>query len=406
MKSITFDELDELVAGAQQFVGQPVSDVIFGSDVLLISFYVNNTNHWLVADISKRGPFFLVGEGLLSFIKKQQKPLSLFLTKRLRGSEFLSIRRQEELGRVLVLEFTDCELELHLMTSVKNIIARSDGKQLSANKVKDIEPVVAKLDSRPVRGAKELFCDWKSLYSSKKTSQAEALQKDFDKELRKKNSTHKKLIARLKDLKKKKWHHFAEELSEQREQLDVSKYEGFFDSTKSVDENISVAYTKAKAEAGKIKGTQERLDLLDEEIESFTLKSFRKKKPRASLLEGAKGRTKKINDKITIYVGKSAKDNLLLLRKAKPWHIWLHLKDIPSAHAVMSLDKTQAVTKDLLDEAALWLLKCSLSDKQYKNWQGVKCEVLQAQCRYVVPQKGGKLGQVYYKNESTFVVIL
>ena len=98
-------------------------------------------------------------------------------------------------------------------------------------------------------------------------------------------------------------------------------------------------------------------------------------------------------------IGKSAQDNLQILRKARAWDLWLHLKDFPSAHAVIFREKKQSVQDEDLRQVASWLVRLSLSQKLIV--EGSVFEALCTECRFVKPIKGHP-GLVNYQNERTF----
>jgi predicted ribosome quality control (RQC) complex YloA/Tae2 family protein len=97
-------------------------------------------------------------------------------------------------------------------------------------------------------------------------------------------------------------------------------------------------------------------------------------------------------------VGRSAKDNLSLLRAAKPWDIWLHVKDVPGCYGLLRRNKNQEIPEALLQEAARKVVDFSLKAKRTLR-EGERFEVLVAECRYVRPIKGDHIGRVRYSNE-------
>jgi len=61
-------------------------------------------------------------------------------------------------------------------------------------------------------------------------------------------------------------------------------------------------------------------------------------------------------------LGKSEKGNIELLKNAKARDIWMHLKDRPSAHVVISTDKQQ-LPQCLLETAAKLCVDFSVFEK-------------------------------------------
>ncbi|MBY0386123.1 DUF814 domain-containing protein, partial [bacterium] len=104
------------------------------------------------------------------------------------------------------------------------------------------------------------------------------------------------------------------------------------------------------------------------------------------------------------FIGKSAEDNLKILRKSKAWHLWLHIKDLPGSHGIIAFDKSVKVPLEIVREVALWVVEQSLSAKQRESWKGVKCDVIYCECRFVTPIRGDKLGRVTFKNEKAISI--
>jgi predicted ribosome quality control (RQC) complex YloA/Tae2 family protein len=94
----------------------------------------------------------------------------------------------------------------------------------------------------------------------------------------------------------------------------------------------------------KIESSEEKI--LDQEKRISDLKkgdvvNMRPGQQRNSLLKeaGSSGQTLALSSGHSMYVGKSAKDNLAVLRRAKSWDIWFHLRDIPSTHAILTRNR-------------------------------------------------------------------
>ena len=184
----------------------------------------------------------------------------------------------------------------------------------------------------------------------------------------------------------------------------------------SVSKNMQACFEKAKNAKSKIKGALERKAVVEAEIKALNnlteiqfekeLKRMADKKNQAPA-RAIEGRFRKLllNDQnVTCYMGKSAQDNLDLLRKAKAWDYWMHLKDYPSAHAVIHRQKDQVVSDQDLIKCAGWLVKEGLNQK--KTQMGGRFAVVMAECRHVRPIKGDKLGRVTYQEGREFLIAL
>lgn len=117
---------------------------------------------------------------------------------------------------------------------------------------------------------------------------------------------------------------------------------------------------------------------------------------RSSRDEGsANMRTLRLASGLVAFIGKSAADNLKILRQARAWDYWLHLKDGPSAYVILKRDKGQTVSDQDLREAAVWLASQS---KVGKIGEEVSADVVVVECRHVKPIKGDRLGRATYQN--------
>ncbi len=79
-----------------------------------------------------------------------------------------------------------------------------------------------------------------------------------------------------------------------------------------------------------------------------------------------------------VMLGKSERGNILLLKKARAKDIWLHLKDRPSAHVIITTDR-QSLPKDIIYEAAKLCVNFSVFEKgrylvDYTNRREVKVQ--------------------------------
>lgn len=120
--------------------------------------------------------------------------------------------------------------------------------------------------------------------------------------------------------------------------------------------------------------------------------------PHKGLLEKAQaqGRRLELNDNLFAVIGKTAKDNLSILRKAQAWDLWLHLKDFPGAHAIITRPRNYEVSLAQIQKVATWVIKESFKNRNID--MGEYFEVLIVETRYVKPIKGDKLGRVTYQN--------
>ena len=181
------------------------------------------------------------------------------------------------------------------------------------------------------------------------------------------------------------------------------------DRSESLSWNIEHCFAKAKQLVSKKEGARERLEELVQEIASLEKAKFTEKAQKNQLVDlmqktEARGRKLHLESGALAYCGKSAADNLALLRQAKAWDYWLHLKDYPGAHAIIHRQRDQEVPVGEIQEVASWVARESLSSKSLLV--GQKVAVVMVECRFVRPIKGDKLGRVTYHGEKTFNLTL
>ena len=180
------------------------------------------------------------------------------------------------------------------------------------------------------------------------------------------------------------------------------QYARLIDPSQSLAWNIENCFEKDKKNKSKIAGTDDRIATLKKEIERLeSVNIVQAPKPQSqSLLKVAevKGRTYDVQGH-KLYLGKSGKDNLKILRQAKPWFHWFHIKDYPGTHGILECQKKEKLSLPLLKEAAQVVLKQSVP----KGASGA-FDVLVTECRYVRPVKGAKAGQVTHSNSQVLRV--
>ena len=115
-------------------------------------------------------------------------------------------------------------------------------------------------------------------------------------------------------------------------------------------------------------------------------------------------RKKMIDEELDVvcYIGKSAQENVKLLKAAKSWHIWIHLKDYPSAYGILFYGKNLKLSDQHIRAASQWFVEESFRHK--KETPGTKVKVIFAECRYVKLIKGDRLGRVTYSLAKELVI--
>ena len=157
---------------------------------------------------------------------------------------------------------------------------------------------------------------------------------------------------------------------------------------------------------GKIKYDLEKIvedEVKGQDLENKRNKALKSKLPQKEDLQ-IQTRKKVVDEGLDIigYMGKSAQENVKLLKAAKPWSIWIHLKDYPSAYAIIFYGKTVKLSDQHIRTAAQWLVEESFRNK--KETPGYKVKVIFTECRYVKLLKGDRLGRVTYSLAKELVI--
>ena len=181
------------------------------------------------------------------------------------------------------------------------------------------------------------------------------------------------------------------------------------DRDQSLAWNIQKCFHSSKESARKTSGTRARLEDVERELVelrargpgAFAGRREREEKDGAANLlsrADAKGRRIKVGGDLEVYIGKSAADNLALLRRAQSFDYWLHLRDQPGSHAILRRTRGRLVTDAEFIQAGRWVVEQSLG-KRASELKGERHDLLIVECRFVKPIKGDRLGRVNYTND-------
>lgn len=357
-------------------------------------------------------------------VKKSQTPLTLFLKAHFLGKPLRGVSFQAEYGRVLKLYFeNEFFIELRLFPHGQNVIASTQDKSVSLHKPKLLQPVsqIPQDESESLRSVEEFSNEWLQFHSrSSKSSKGPAVPKASDplKELEKKKKKLKKAIDQVAaELEKKEsslWGEVGEWLQAHQGFKELpDEYLPFVDKRRSVHWNVNHVFQKSKDMRKKIAGTEERLRLLKQSLaalEKDGLKALKQASgsskgvtERTRLKNPVKARSFQVASDLKVMAGKSAQDNMNLLRQAKPWDLWFHLKDWPSSHAIVFRPKKRELSSKEEAEVIQWFFKQNFG-KKWEQEKGNKHEVIIAECRFVKPIKGDRSGRVNYHNERVLRV--
>lgn len=207
------------------------------------------------------------------------------------------------------------------------------------------------------------------------------------------------------------------------------KWKERIDSSQSLSWNIQECFHRAKESARKTAGTRARLEQVERELAELRARgpaafaeSLDKGRgrsaatPHGRAISGgadaenllaraeARGRRLRIGEDLEVYIGKSAADNLALLRRAQPFDYWLHLRDQPGSHAIMRRSRGRVVTDVEFVQAGRWVVEQSLG-KRATELKGERHDLLIVECRFVRPIKGDRLGRVNYTHDRVLRLV-
>lgn len=417
MKPYSLRELQKHVLELRSLIGAQLQDIETHPKGLAFSFYKRGQMWWIL-DLNQQTPMSLLFYEHSPWGKKQApKPVSLFLNSHAKNLYLSKVELKENAGRVFEVEWMGphkvCNMEVHLVPKAVNVIVHTEDKTISWEKPKDLgaPPQVENESDRDLADVKAQWLEESAPRKQTVVSQwtPEAWEKQKQKDIAKKKKAIEEMEKQLQQDLGEKWQTLGELLKSFEISELGSEWKEFLTRGIGRYEQMNIAFAKAKQLEGKKEGSKERLEILKQEILALELmtsppaKKIQNKSSEMLKSAGASGRIRRFGE-FTASRGKSAADNMALLRKAKAWDIWVHLRDYPSTHAIISVDKNQRVNDPVLKEVALWV--ASETKSSQKLPKGSKLDVVVAECRYVRPIKGDKLGRVHYQNERVLSVVI
>lgn len=366
-----------------------------------------NETSYLWFDLDPTNPLILLFQRIpQSFKLLKTSPLILFAKAHLEQKRLSEITHKEELGRVLELDFgyeDPVRLEVRLFPHGANVIIHSAGKRISFDKIKEIKAAESTTTPDVIRTLEQVTTEWssKKIQKNKQEVNPELLK---EKEIQKKEKALLKTQEHLIELQNDKWQKLGEWLKENQTLKVPEEFKDIIDSKKSFSQNIQISFEKAKKNQEKISGTKERIQILESEIAKIKLQEA------SAFVKSAQGSNKKqkedgwtgyrlsLNEKVEVFVGKNAQENMTILKHAQSWDYWMHIKDYPGAHGIVRRPRQLEVSDEDLRKVAQFIASKSRKSAHFLG-PGDGFDVLIAECRYVKPIKGDKLGRVSYSNE-------
>lgn len=426
MKALSISELDEFVSSLQPLIGAELGGCLISNRDIAFELRKGPLRTWVGVDVNSHFPFIYSREALPFAIPKQKLPMSLFLKANFSGAQLYSIRRVSRWGRVLVFEFKFEEafghFEFHLFPRGSNMLAQVGDKEMALKKPKPLVEFVSEEPTaktqEPVRVLEDVYQYWLSRRTNEKPNSSRKLGLTRAQKIKKLEKAIIKIEMSTEEKSQLKWKQCGDLLvSSQSLPRAFEDFPELLKRDQSLAWNIENCFQSHKKRELKQKGTQDRLISLKKELtelEQMSDEVFQKSQKKAlesqflsSKKKGGsslRARSLKLDSGLQVSVGKSAQDNLALLRKARPWDYWLHLKDFPSAHAILFRNKKQIISESDFLAAAQFLVKVS-TEKNRGLQLGEKVGVIMAESRFVSPIKGDSLGRVTFKNEKVLSII-
>ncbi|MEK7356607.1 MAG: hypothetical protein AAB250_09170 [Bdellovibrionota bacterium] len=410
-------------------VGAQLQECVHADTEVGFGFYLRGKIVYLWFDLDHRAPVVVRSMGAPPSKKKVTRPLSLFVRSRFLGRRLASVRADLARGRVLILGFhraasegtsAPIEIEARLLPHAPNLIARDGSASVAENKPKELP--VSDFTMPPQEDRRSwatIEAEWfgRRNPGAKKEPGAQVVdaEKQWTRAIEKKRGALEKMTADLAARSSTAARDLGEWLKANGSLDGVpSEWSEFVDLRKSLSWNIEQAFKIAKGNERKLAGSRERIEKVRAELAALEAAGpggrtgAKNEKPeREGLLAKAKarGRSLKLADDLDCYIGKSAADNLALLRRAQPFDLWLHLRESPGSHAIIRRARGRNVTDAELLEAGRWVAAQSFG-RRIVEMKGQKVDLLIVECRFVRPIKGDKIGRVNYTNDRVMRITL
>lgn len=419
MKALTQQEIQHFVSYFAPILdGAQLQDVLVNDRGLALGFHQRGTMYWMVLDLVPNVPMLLLFENQNPFKKgSKTKPVSLFLNSHGRNLYVSSFTVLNQFGRVVSLQLKnatmDCELEIRLIPKQCNLIVKAQGKQVAWDRPLPLTSAPVVENPPEPRDLTSIHEEWLAEQSGgKKITALDPVaqwEKQKQKDLEKKRKALSEIQKQIESDRELLWYEAGQFLKTHGTLEVPQELRTCVDSAQSLSWNIEHCFSKAKQMVGKKEGAKVRLEELLQEIQKLEDSRYSQKQSKSALVDlmkkaEARGRKFHLESGALAYCGKSAADNLALLRQAKAWDYWLHLKDFPGAHAIIHRQRDQEISSAEVQEVAAWVARESLSSKSLMV--GQKVAVVIVECRFVRPIKGDKLGRVTYHSERTLNLVL
>ena len=438
IKSPHFYEFQSIVQSlSDDLAGAQLQEIQCTADGVVLGFYrftQSPKTVWLVVDLDIQFPYMGLFDHNPWARLKSVKPVGLFLNSHFKNRNVYEIQTVENMGRVARIYFSsqlDFYIEIRLIPKQPNLLALANDKKISWDIVRELEPQEQselQLTSEEARSVAFMNKQWlqrRSKSKSESVSVGSSQQSPYDKWLKQKQKDLDKKRKALEAIEQQISPTLVQTYQEIGQHLKVygyknmpPEYSAHVDFDKKVSWNIEKLFEKSKTLVSKSEGAQKRKSILLSEIADLShlsevrfaqeLEKASLKKNQLQIRRPTEAQLRKnvldADKNIICWMGKNAQENMKLLRSSKPWDLWIHLKDYPSAYAILQRNKEQKIPDQSLIQAAHWLAQESFKTK--KNIDGLKLAVVVVECRHVRPIKGDKLGRVTYHHPRELLITI
>jgi predicted ribosome quality control (RQC) complex YloA/Tae2 family protein len=409
MKVLNQVELSLILQDIESLCGARLQSVYLKESAFLLELYAAGRTKYLMIDLSPGLPMTMLTHEPPWVLKSHTvKPTLLFMRSHFIGKRIEQIKPIKGYGRAFQIIFSEGhELQVRLFPRGINFILSTPDKKVSWLPVKALERSEAEGVDYKARTLEEIKSEYLSQVLKKPGKvNLEALK---EQKIRKLNSAISKIKAEIIDKGAEPWTEIGHKLRlAQNLNIDVALRK-HLDHSQSFGWNLNNIYCKAKKQREKLDGLAARLNVLIKELKAvecgeLILKNKHQGAKRAEVPEGAwDGKRVELSSGHILLIGRKGRENLKLLRLAKAWDYWLHLKDYPGAHAILKRNKNETINNEVFKSAINALLKENFRAKKEKHI-GVAYDVLVVEVRFVKPIKGDRLGRVNYSNERVMRV--
>lgn len=393
MKQLNVQEIRSLVLEAGELVGAQLQEIRSSVDQLALGFWHKQSRIWLLIGMKPSIPYIVVLFDKILKIKKKEKPVALFLkahaiNKRLKKIYLLGDEKTTEENkrgdRQVFIDLWNVQIKVILVPHRHNIFVIKGDKSISWNQPKVLSTNKIYYKSEKCRSPDQIREEiFKTSVVKKKKEKISPKEKliDVKRKLQERYSSSKNEWKKISLWLKENW------------SLDVPEvWKEYIDRNLSIEENFKICVDKAKRETEKKKKLLTRIKEIERDL---TLA------PQNTPLK--KGLYFEHKD-LRIFIGKNAKENLKLLRQAKSWHYWLHLRDFPGAHGIIACGRNRLLTADEIKLFSQPLFRATFRSRKNRIY-GEHFDVIVAQVKYVKPIKNDKHGRVVYTHDKNYRLV-